>query len=65
MTRRGVVQLSLAITGFVALAVGIVVLVLQQVISPAMGLLSLIALLGLYVGFGILIGVYRLISRLD
>jgi xanthosine utilization system XapX-like protein len=65
MTRRGVVQLSLAITGFVALAVGIVVLVLQQVISPALGLLSLIALLGLYVGFGILIGVYRLISRLD
>jgi len=36
-----------------------------RVITPQLGLLLLIALAGLYVGFGILILAYRLISKLD
>jgi xanthosine utilization system XapX-like protein len=60
-----VLLLAVAGFGFVALAVGIVAAVLQQVIAPALGLLSLIALLGLYIGFGILIAAYRFISKLD
>ena len=36
-----------------------------QAISVTVAKLMLVALLGLYFGFGVLIAVYRLISRLD
>ena len=38
---------------------------LMEIIGFEMALLMLVALLGMYVGFGILIAVYRLIARLD
>ena len=36
-----------------------------RIISFGMAVLMLVALLGLYVGFGILIAVYRLVSKLE
>ena len=36
-----------------------------EIVSFEMGLLMFVALLGLYVGFGILIVVYRLIQRME
>lgn len=55
----------LAGTAFVALAVGIVAAAYLGYISGQLGLLMLVALLGMYVGFGVLIAVYRFISRLE
>jgi len=50
---------------FTCIAFGIIYLGAMQIVTPAAGLLMLVALLGLYVGFGILIGVYQLISKLE
>lgn len=50
---------------FIGLAGAIVVLARTGVISFEMAKLMLAALLGMYVGFGILIAVYRLIGKLD
>lgn len=55
----------LAGTAFVALAIGIVVASRREIISPQLALLMLVALLGMYVGFGVLIAVYRFMSRLE
>ncbi len=49
---------------FIALAATIMVLLFAGVIRPPLALLSLVALLGLYVGFGILILTYRLVMKL-
>lgn len=49
---------------FVALAVGIVVAARMGLVSGQLALLMLVALLGLYVGFGVLIAVYRFTDRL-
>lgn len=50
---------------FVGLAVLVVVLSAKRIITFQMAMLMLVALLGLYVGFGVLIAVYRFISKLD
>jgi hypothetical protein len=50
---------------FAGLAGTIIFLSEAKIISFELALLMLVALLGLYVGFGILIAVYRLISKLD
>jgi len=55
----------LAGTAFIGLAIGALALGIWRVVTPAMSLLMLVALLGLYVGFGILIAVYRLVSKLE
>ena len=55
---------ALAGVGFVALAVGIVAAAFTGLIGGPLALLALVGLLGLYVGFGVLIAVYRFISRL-
>jgi hypothetical protein len=49
---------------FVALAIGIVVAAHMGLVSGELALLMLVALLGLYVGFGVLIAVYRFTTRL-
>ncbi len=54
-----------AISLFTALVVGVFFLVRSGTINPEVGLLMLICLLGLYVGFGILIAVYRLVQKLE
>lgn len=50
---------------FVLLAVGIFYSVKTGFLPYQMGLLLFISLLGLYMGFGILIGAYRLVNKLD
>jgi hypothetical protein len=50
---------------FSALAGTIILLSLMEIISFTMAKLMLAALLGMYVGFGMLIAAYRLIDKLD
>jgi hypothetical protein len=49
---------------FIALVGTIIFLSEMKIISLEMAKLMLVALLGMYVGFGILIAVYRLIGKL-
>ena len=50
---------------FTCLVAGVFLLVRSGVVTPQVGMLMLISLLGLYVGFGILIAVYRLVLKLE
>jgi hypothetical protein len=50
---------------FIGLVGTIVFLLARKVISVEMAILMLVALLAMYVGFGILIAVYRLIDKLE
>ena len=50
---------------FAFLAGTIIVLSEAKIISLGMAKLMLVALVGMYVGFGVLIAVYRLIDKLD
>jgi hypothetical protein len=49
---------------FVVVALGIFIAAFLQYLSVQLALLLLIALLGLYLGFGVLIAVYRFTSKL-
>ena len=53
--------ISLSFTGIVVL---IMALLVKAVITFQMALLMLVALLGLYFGFGVLIFIYRFVDRL-
>ena len=50
---------------FIGLVGTIIFLSEAKIISFEMAILMLVALLGMYVGFGILIAVYRLIDKLE
>jgi NADH:ubiquinone oxidoreductase subunit K len=50
---------------FLGFVLGIVTLARLQTVTPQIATLMFVALIGLYVGFGILIIVYRLINKLD
>ena len=57
---------AVAIGGsFAALAATIIVLAALQVLSLTVAKLMLVALVGLYFGFGFLIGVYQLLRKLE
>ena len=60
-TRKAVVGIA---ASFIGLAGTIIFLSEMKIISFEMAKLMLVALLGMYVGFGILIAVYRLIGKL-
>ncbi|HEY7639079.1 MAG TPA: hypothetical protein VH814_05090 [Steroidobacteraceae bacterium] len=53
--------ISLSFTGIVVL---IMALLVEQVITFQLAMLMLVALLGLYFGFGVLIALYRFVGRL-
>jgi CRISPR/Cas system endoribonuclease Cas6 (RAMP superfamily) len=53
------------VVSFSGLAGTILYLLEAKKISFEMAMLMLVALLGMYIGFGFLIAVYRLISKLD
>lgn len=59
----------LTVTGvagsFIACIVGIAYLAATGMVTRQMAILLGVALLGCYIGFGILIGVYRLINKLE
>ena len=50
---------------FMSLVVVVMVLLVKHVITFQMALLMLVALLGLYFGFGVLIAIYRFVARLE
>jgi len=58
-----------AIAGIAASCIGlvgtIILLSIMKIISFEVAKLMLVALVGMYVGFGILIAVYRLIRKLE
>ena len=56
-----VAAISLSFTGIVVL---ILALLVKRVITFQMAMLMLVALLGLYFGFGVLIALYRFTGRL-
>jgi len=53
------------VVSFTALAGTIILLSKMKVISFEMAMLMLAALLGMYIGFGVLIAVYRLVDKLE
>jgi hypothetical protein len=53
------------VVSFTGLAGTIILLSKTKIISFEMAMLMLVALLGMYIGFGILIAVYRLMSKLE
>ena len=61
-TLRAVAGIAVSFIGLVAT---IVFLSEMKIISFEMAKLMLVALLGMYVGFGVLIAVYRLITKLE
>ena len=50
---------------FIGLVATIIFLSEMKIISFGVSKLMLVALLGMYIGFGILIAIYRLIRKLD
>jgi len=61
-TLKAVAGIAASFTGLVGT---IIFLSEMKIISFEMAKLMLVALLGIYVGFGILIAVYRLIRKLE
>jgi hypothetical protein len=59
-------KIALGVGGlFMVLIATIIYLLAKRVITPQMAMLMFVALLGLYVGFGVLIAVYRFMSKLE
>ena len=56
---------SLVVVSFLGFVGLVVYLAAADVLTRQMAILLVVALLGCYIGFGILIGVYRLINKLD
>jgi len=50
---------------FTGLASAVIVLLITRIVSAQLGILMLVALVGMHLGFGILIAVYRLIAKLE
>lgn len=57
--------IALVVFSFIALAMLIGYITGQGYVTPAFGGLAVVGLFGLYVGFGILAVIYRLIFRND
>jgi len=53
------------VISFTGLVGTIILLSATKIISFQMAMLMLVALVGMYIGFGILIAVYRLIAKLE
>ena len=62
--RTLIVVVGIAVS-FITLVATIIFLSETQIISFGVAKLMLVALLGLYVGFGILIAIYRLIRKME
>jgi len=63
--KKTLITLLLAGGTLIALALVIVALAVNGVVTPQQGLLLLVALFGMYIGFGVLIAVYRLVAKLE
>ena len=66
MPRNRTLKVVAGIAASFAGLAGVIIFLLEaKIISFEMAMLMLVALLGMYVGFGILIAVYRLIDKLE
>jgi len=63
--RRTLIIIAAVAASFLALAVSIVLLAQAEAIDFGIAKLMLVALLAIYIGFGFLIAVYRLIDWLE
>jgi xanthosine utilization system XapX-like protein len=61
-TSRIAVGMAASFTG---LACTVIFLLITRTVSAPMGILMLVALVGLHLGFGILIAVYRVVDKLE
>jgi len=59
---KAIAGLAFSFTAFVVL---VIFLLIRKVISFEMAMLMLVALVGLHFGFGVLIAIYRFVSRLE
>jgi len=65
MLKNGTPKLVMGLSAsFTGLAVTTIFLMAGKVVSLQLGTLMLVALVGMHLGFGILIAVYRLIDKL-
>jgi uncharacterized membrane protein YeaQ/YmgE (transglycosylase-associated protein family) len=62
---RALKAVAAIVISFTGLVGAIVLLFEMKIITFEMAMLMLVALLAMYIGFGILIAVYRLIARLE
>jgi hypothetical protein len=62
---RALKAVAAIVISFTGLVGAIVLLFEMKIITFEMAMLMLVALLAMYVGFGILIAVYRFIGRLE
>lgn len=62
--KRTLIAVAAIVISFTGLAGTIILLWDAKTISPQMAMLMLVALVGMYIGFGILIAVYRLVGKL-
>jgi hypothetical protein len=66
MAKHRALKVALGVAlSFAGLVAVIFYLVATNTVSFEFGLLMLVALLGMYVGFGVLIAVYRFIGKLE
>ncbi len=66
MQGKGALKAVVVIAASFAGLAGIIVMLWKnKTVSPEMATLMLVALTGLYFGFGVLIAVYRLVSKLE
>ncbi|WP_372523632.1 hypothetical protein [Sulfuricaulis sp.] len=66
MPKRGtLIAVAGIAASFVGLVGAIIFLLVSKIVSFSMAKLMLVALFGLYIGFGILIAVYRFIDKLE
>jgi hypothetical protein len=66
MPKRGtLIAVAGIAASFVGLVGAVIFLLANKIVSFAMAMLMLVALFGLYIGFGILIAVYRLVGKLE
>ena len=66
MPKNRTLKVVAGIAASFACLVGVIIFLSEtKIISFEMAILMLVALLGMYVGFGILIAVYRLIGKLE
>jgi hypothetical protein len=64
-TPRSLRTLALVAGSFTALAVAILALMMWRVVTFQLGLLLLVALVGMYFGFGILVLIHRFVAKLE
>jgi len=62
---RTLIVVASIVVSFTGLVGTIILLSETNIISFEVAMLMLVALLGMYIGFGILIAVYRLVDKLE